>query len=344
MKTRIWIIVAFVSALIAVPAIARGTEEEGGLPEEVVIGYQAIPNGEIIAKDKGWHEESFGVPVRWVQIESGRELNTALAAGSVDLGLGGSSTTVAGIVQGLPAEVFWIYDIIGENEALVVRKESGIETASDLVGKRVAAPFGATTHYHLLVALQVNNVPADEVTILDMQPPDMLAAWQRGDIDAGFVWEPTLAKMLELGGKVLISSGELAAKGYVTGDIGFVHRNFAERYPKLVELYLKNQIRAIELYRSDPNAAAESIAAQFQIPAAEARRQIDSLVLLDDTEQLGASYMGTSDSPGELARIFRNTADFLVSQGIVDETPDLQVFVDAINPEYLERAVADAAD
>ena len=308
-------------------------------PEEIVIGFQVIPNAEIIAKHLGWHEETLGVPVRWVQIDSGRDLNTAIAAGSVDLGLGGSSTTVAAIAQGVPGEVFWIYDIIGENEALVVHADGEIDEITDLAGKRVAAPFGATTHYHLLAAFEEFGLDPADVEIFDMQPPEMLAAWQRGDIDAGFVWEPTLARMLEFDGRVLISSGELAARGYLTGDIGLVRRAFAERYPDIVARYLANLHRAVEFYRSDPEAAADAVAAEFGIAQEEAARQMASLVWLDGREQLSEQYLGTSDRVGDLADVFVATGRFLFEQGTIREAPSREVFEEAINPSYLEAAL-----
>ena len=341
MHNRIIVTVVFLlSILHFLPASGiRQTADESTLPGEVVIGFQNLPNGEIIAKDLGWHEESFGIPVRWIQIDSGRDLNTAIAAGSIDLGLGGSSTTVAGIVQGVPAKVFWIYDIIGDNEALVVRSDSGISSPRELIGKTVAAPFGATTHYHLLAALTLWDVDPGKVRIVDMQPPDMLAAWLRGDIDAGFVWEPTLAKMLDSGGKVLVASGEIAAKGYLTGDIGFVRREFAEKYPHLVVAYLENQIRAVELYREDPAAAAASVSRQFGISHEEAARQMASLVLLDGREQLASEYFGTGSEPGALAGVFKDTADFLHSQGLIRVSPPVETFVDSIDSSFLRLAV-----
>ena len=317
---------------------AAGSGEEGPL-EEVVIGFQAIPNGEIVAKNLGWHEEAFGVPVRWVQFNSGSELNAAVAAGSVHLGLGGSSTTVAAIAQGVPAQVIWIYDIIGDNEALVVRAGEGIDSMEDLVGRRVAAPFGATTHYHLLVALELFGVDPNAVTIMDLSPSDMLAAWQRGDIDAGFVWEPTLAAMLELDGEVLISSRTIAEEGFLTGDIGIVYKPFSEAHPEVVTTYLETQIRAVEFIRSDPEAAAAAVAAEFGLSQEEALRQMSTLVFLDGNEQLGPEYLGTSQEAGALADVFVATAEFLESQGTIRAAPDIDVFEEAINPRFLEGAV-----
>lgn len=339
-KTALFSIIVIVCA--ASLFMGCSGNRKGSLPKELVIGYQTIPNGEIIAKDLGWHEASLGVPIRWVQIDSGRDLNTALSAGSIDLGLGGSSTTVAGIVQGVPAKVFWIYDIIGANEALVIRADSKAKTVRDLVGKTIAAPFGATTHYHLLAALKEGGVDPETVKIVDMQPPDMMAAWIRGDIDAGFVWEPTLAKMIEAGGRVLIESGELAAKGYVTGDIGFVRNGFAESYPELVVAYLENQIRAVEFYRTRPKEAADAVARQFGISEAEAVRQMATLVMLNGEEHLGTAYFGTMAVPGKLAEVFKDTADFLVSQGLIRNSPQVETFRKAIDSSFLERAAANA--
>ena len=131
----------------------------------------------------------------------------------------------------MPYEVIWIYDVIAENEALVVKKGKGIAKFADLAGKKVAAPFGSTTHYHLLVAFKVFGLDPKKATILDMQPPDMLAAWQRGDIDAGFVWEPTLIKMVEGGGEILVSSKQLADKGYITADVAVARKGFSGEAP-----------------------------------------------------------------------------------------------------------------
>ena len=52
--------------------------------------------------------------------------------------------------------------------ALVVRQDAGINNVEDLRGKTVAAPFASTTHYHIMVALKLNNVDARQVHILNL--------------------------------------------------------------------------------------------------------------------------------------------------------------------------------
>ncbi len=167
----------------------------------------------------------------------------------------------------------------------------------------------------------------------------MLAAWQRGDIDAGFVWEPTLAAMLDLGGEVLVSSGEIAAAGFPTGDIGIVHERFGRRHPDVVVQYLKNQIRAVELIRAEPERAARAVAQEFGLSAGEAQRQMGTLVFLDGEEQLQPEYLGTGETPGTFAEVFLETARFLEEQDTIRTAPELEVFEEAINSSFLERAV-----
>ena len=78
---------------------------------------------------------------------------------------------------------------------------------SGLIGKKIATPFASTAHYSLLNALKLNGISEKDVELLDMQPADIYAAWQRGDIDAAYVWEPTLANLLS-DGKILLSSAD----------------------------------------------------------------------------------------------------------------------------------------
>src|SRR5207244_217440 len=81
-------------------------------------------------------------------------------------------------------ELFWILDDIGDAEALVAKNGSGINTVADLKGKKIALPFNSTTHFHLMVALEQAKVNPADVQILNMRPPEVRAAWARGDIQA----------------------------------------------------------------------------------------------------------------------------------------------------------------
>lgn len=306
------------------------------------IGYQVIPNGDPIVKHEGWLEEALeDVKVEWQQFDAGADVNQAVASGNVDVGLAGSTLVANGVASGLDYQVPWIFDVIGDNEALVVQADSGIKSMQDLVGKTVGTPFGSTTQYSLVAALQAEGVDPEQVEILDMKPPDALAAWQRGDIDASYIWQPTLQQMTDDGGEILVTSGDLADQGILTADLAIVSTTYGEENPEIVQEWLRQEIRAAELIQSDPEQAAEIIADEFDIDPADAESQLTQLIILNGDEQLAAEYLGTTDDRGDLAGVLEDTATFLSDEGLISSMPDASAFEDVVNPSYLEEAVKD---
>jgi taurine transport system substrate-binding protein len=129
--------------------------------------------------------------------------------------------------RGLDVELFWIAEGIASAEALVVRDGSGIVAPQDLKGKKLATPFVSTTHFHTLFALEQFGIDPKEITILNLPPNGLAAAWQRGDIDAAFVWDPALST-IKKNGKVLITSGDLGNWGKPTFDGLIADRKFSK--------------------------------------------------------------------------------------------------------------------
>ncbi|MCX4776410.1 glycine betaine ABC transporter substrate-binding protein [Streptomyces sp. NBC_01264] len=223
----------------------------------VRIAYQAIPNADLIVKNQRLLEQALpDAEVKWVKFESGGDVNTAVIAGSVDLGLAGSSPVTKGLSAPLniPYKVVWIHDLIGDNEALVAKP--GIGSVKDLAGKKVATPFGSTAHYSLLAALKAAGVDPAAVQTIDLQPQDALAAWKRGDIDAAYVWTPTLSELAR-DGKVLVTSRQLAEQGKPTADLGVVTNAFAAAHPEVVTAWIKAQDQAVGQARTAPRPGRE---------------------------------------------------------------------------------------
>lgn len=308
-------------------------------PDKLVIGYQAIPHAETVAKDLGWIEEALKIPVEWKNFDSGRHVIQALAAGNVDIGLVGTSPCAAGISQGIEIEVTWIHHVIGDSEALVAKKGSGIRTVKDLVGKRVATPFGSTTHYHLMVALKLANVKPDQLQIINLEPRQMPVAWQRGEIDAGFVWEPNQSKLREDGGEMILSSRQLAERGFPTADLCAVRKDFATKYPSIVIEYLKTLDKAVKFGRSNPDEAAAAIARQFNFSPKSAAQQMKGLIPLTGEEQISGKYMGDLRFHFGLYTTLKETADFLEQAGQIQSSAPWPVFMRAVNPVYVLKAL-----
>ena len=201
---------------------------------KLVVGYQLIVGPFLTAIADGSMDAALkdaGYQVDWRQFTSGGDISTALASGKVPVGVLGSTGITAAATRGVDLQLFWVLDNIGKSEALVARNGSGIASTADLKGKRVATPFVSTSHFHLLVGLeQVWKIPPRDVRILNMQPPQIVAAWARGDIDAAYVWPPALTEIAK-SGKIIADSEQIGKASVPTFDGLVADRAWAEKTP-----------------------------------------------------------------------------------------------------------------
>ena len=154
----------------------------------VNVGFFTETKPTMIAKGENWFEQGIGAKIAWTEYGSGAEINTAIVAGGCDIGLStGSAATAAAMAQGLPLRLVGMVDNIGGAEEMTVRASAGIRSPADFKGKKVATPFGSTSHFRLLGFLKTNGLTQRDVTVLDMKPPAIVAAWSRGEIDAAYV-------------------------------------------------------------------------------------------------------------------------------------------------------------
>jgi taurine transport system substrate-binding protein len=283
---------------------------------DFTVAYQTTVDPAKVAQADGAYEKATGSKIAWRKFENGADVITAIASGDVQIGYLGSSPLTAAATRKLPVETFLIATQIGAAEALVVRNGSGINGPQDLVGKKIAVPFVSTGHYSLLAALKHWNIDPAKVTILNLAPPAIAAAWKRGDIDATYVWDPALGVAKETG-KVLITSGELAKVGAPTFDAWIVRKDFADKHPEIVKAFAKTTLDAYADYRKDPAAWIANSSNIDKLVKLSGAKATDIPGLLegnvyplaaDQVTQLGAP---TTEAIGK-------TAAFLKEQGKVD--------------------------
>ena len=312
-----------------------GKKDDGNSGDEkatvVNIGTMNLVNGDLIAQYEKLYEEELGVDVNIVNFDSGKDVNTALASGSIDISELGSSPSALGISNNVDYEVFWIGDIIGSAESLVAKNDSGVESLADLKGKKIGTPFASTAHYSLLNALKLEGISQSDVTLLDLQPDDIYAAWQRGDIDAAYVWYPVLSNLLA-DGKVITHSEELAAKGVITADLNVVRTEFAKNNPDIVTNYVKVQIKANDVLLNDSEKAADEISKLLEISKEDAADQITQFKYLTADEQI--DYLNN-----QIPDTLKSTADILVEQDSIKSAPDADTFKNKVTTEFIEAAI-----
>ena len=309
--------------------------------QQVTVGYQLVYNPWKVAIVDGVFERTTGADIKWVKFDSGAKVITAMASGDVHIALAGSSPIAAGVSRGLPIELFWITEDIASAEALVVRDGSGITAPSDLVGKKIGVPFVSTTHFHVLFALEQFGIRQRRVRLLNLQPPAIVAAWERGDIDAAFVWDPALGRIKQ-SGRVLITSGQLSSWGKATFDGMVVQRDFARENREFMVSFVRTIAAADAAYRDnranwDANSApvrkiVELIGGNPEdVPGVLALYNFPTI-----EEQASSRWLG-GGSEGGAARALFHTAEYLKKEKqIEDLLPDYGAVV---NSSFVEGAM-----
>lgn len=321
-------------ALLAAAALASPAQAQ----QKVVVGYQLIVGPFLSAITDGSFDaaaKEAGYAIDWRQFTSGGDISSALASRNVRVGILGSTGITAAVTRGVDLELFWILDNIGKSEALVARNGSGIESTADLKGKRVATPFVSTAHFHLLVGLErVWKIPPRDVRILNMQPPQIVAAWQRGDIDAAYLWPPAMTEILKTG-KVIADSEEIGKASVPTFDGIVADRQWAAQNPKFMEAFTRVLAKAYADYRAAGaswTAETEQIKGMARLAGgspADVLEALNLLVFPTVSEQASDEWLGGGKDSGA-ARAFAASADFLKEQKQIDNVlPDYGKFVNA---------------
>ncbi|CNH64679.1 taurine ABC transporter substrate-binding protein [Yersinia pekkanenii] len=282
---------------------------------DVTVAYQTSAEPAKVAQADNSFAKLSGAKVDWRKFDSGSSVVRALASGDVQIGNIGSSPLAVAASQNVPIEVFLLASQLGSSEALVVKKE--IKTPQDLIGKRIAVPFISTTHYSLLAALKHWGIKPGQVTILNLQPPAIAAAWQRGDIDGAYVWAPAVNELAKTG-TVLTDSAQVGQWGAPTLDVWVVRKDFAAAHPEVVTAFARSALAAQGAYLAQPEQWLKN---QQHL----SRLSRLSGVPTDQIPELvkGNTYLPVAEQITQLGQpvdqAIRDTAAFLKEQGKIPQ-------------------------
>ncbi len=296
--------------------------------KEVTFAHQDMMVPLRTVMESGELEKATGYKVNWRMFGGGGDVIRAMASGDVQIGEAGSSPIAAAVSQGQDIELFWILDDISDAEALIVRNDKGIKSIAELKGKKVATPFVSTSHYQLMLALKMAGLKSSDVNVMNMRPPEIAAAWDRGDIDATFIWDPILSK-IKSHGTVLTTSGQIGKKGFPTFDGVVVNKKWAAENKDFMLTLTKLLAKADADYRANSDkwtTDSPQVKAVAKWTKADPKDVVASMKLYKfptPQEQVSAAWLG-----GTAAKALKDTSEFLKEQGRLQAVlPDYTKFV-----------------
>ena len=152
--------------------------------------------------------------VNWSDFTSGPPMLQAMASGSVDVGGVGDAPPVFAASGGEAIEIVGARQTSGDQDAVVVPKGSPITSIQQLKGKKVAYASGSSANYNLLTVLDKASLTTKDITLVNLQPADALAAFTSGSVEAWDVWPPYVQQVVAQKGARIIATGSAYGNPY----------------------------------------------------------------------------------------------------------------------------------
>ncbi len=307
------LILGLVLSLAALPAWAQ-------TKMTIATGVDPSFSAFYVAKEAGLFAKN-GLDVTVNTGASGSAMVSFLVNNQIDAAFG---SDLAGVINhNIDPDIVAVADgtKLVKWESVVGRNVADINA---LKGKKVgiAKGTGAEIFWHQ-VEQKYHLNPAD-YQIIDIEAPEMVAALERGDIDAFAVWEPwpTRAVMAIPGAKILVdANGLVQNRNFI-----YMSRSWIGTHREAAEHFVLALCEANDMINNDRPAAAKLVAKFLNMPlalATELMPKLDFNMYLKDVS-LGA---------------VKDSEDLLISRGKMKAPLDYSTY---IYPDLLKAVRPDA--
>ncbi|HEY4353977.1 MAG TPA: aliphatic sulfonate ABC transporter substrate-binding protein [Paraburkholderia sp.] len=278
--------------------------------ETVSISYQRSSTLLILLKRTGELEKrlnALGYDVSWHEFTNG--LLESLNAGSVDLHAD-VADAFALFTQAANAPLTYYAEETSapSAQAIIVPPNSPIRTVADLKGKRVAVSKGSGCNFLLLAALRQSDMTIDDIQVRYLEPPDALAAFRGGNIDAWVIWDPFLAAEQRDANVRVIADGSHGLAQY--NRFYTATTAFADTHPEVLLAVFDELNRTGKWVKAHPQEAAQILSplwgniAPQTVALANTRRSYDIVPVqsnrLGDQQRIADTYFAAHMIPKTL--------------------------------------------
>ena len=285
------------AALISAPISVASAQTAANSQKTLRIGY--FPNithsQAVIGLNNGDFQKTLGenVSVETVRFNAGPSAIESLLADRIDVTYIGPNPAINGYLLSNGEDVRVISGASSGGASFVVRNDSGINSVSDLGGKKFASPqLGNTQDVALrkyLVENGFNTVEnGGDVTMVALKPGDIISQFRSKSIDGAWVPEPitTILKQ-QSNGKILVDERDLWPNGkFVTGNI-IVRTDYLRDNPDVIKRLLQAHVDETLWINNDTTDAVKEFNTQLDRITGQ---KIDPQVLSNAYSNLEITY------------------------------------------------------
>jgi len=219
----------------------------------IATGVDPVFSAYYVAQQEGLFKKH-GLDVRINTGPSGSAMVAFLVNGQIESAFGSEIAGVSNhnldpnvvVVAQATRLVRWI-GLVGRN----------VDNLDQLKGKKVGVARGSGGEVFWLAMLDKLKLNAADYTVVNVEAPEMVAALERGNIDAYAVWEPWITRGLAAvkNTKVLKDQEGILEQGvYIYMNKGWIQKN-----PGPAEAFLKALVDATEIINGDRKRAAKDV-------------------------------------------------------------------------------------
>ena len=213
---------------------------------------------------KGWFEQRLGpdAKIEWFVYNAGPSAMEAIFANSIDLTYVGPNPALNAYAKSRGEEIRIVAGSANGGAALVVQPGSGLRTAADFRGKKIATPQLGNTQdvaaraWLAAGGLKITQIGGDAY-VLPTANSDQLALFKQKQLHAVWTVEPWVSRLeLEAGGDVLLEEPD-AVTTVLVSSVKFLGANrelvrtFVAAHVELTEWIKKNPEEAQKIVRDE---------------------------------------------------------------------------------------------
>lgn len=287
------------AGLALVPAHAQ-------TPRKLTLVLDLLPNGEyaafFLALDKGWYREE-GLDVEILRGSGGLDTVKRIAAGQGDVGIADFSTIVAGIANE-GAKVKAIAPVFrAMPNALFVRRNEGINSIKDLVGKSIAVTVGNSHQVLWPLVAKANGIAVDSVKWVTMDAASMAPSLITKRVDAApqALWHEKRLSLQSAMQGVSLRPLPYSANGVDAYSLTlFARTDSIEKNPEPLRRFLRATVRAIEYtwQKSNSREGAEAVVKLnpiVELEGAVGAAEVAGALAIDEDIRRGRFAIGQAD-------------------------------------------------
>ncbi len=233
-----------------------------------------------------------GLDVELVPFTSGPSEVAALVSGDLQFGyIGSGATTLA--VKG-DVEVIYFQNL-GDAEAIVVNKDSGITSVKDLKGKTIATTLGTSGENVVNLALAAAGMTADDVNLINMDMGGCVTAILAGKVDAVCVWGSYLVTVRKQFGEkyvVLARTSDFSDR-YASVSSWLTTQSYIDGHPDTVQAFANALAKCFDYWKDNEEQTAVWVAELIDSDEQTIKDQIGTVFFMNTAELKKALADGT---------------------------------------------------